>query len=288
MTRILSAIFYISSMRKTSEEFNCRGAIENIGVLCGEKLEEIPYWETINQYLKQIDPDELQDKVCALVKRLIRSRAFEDARMRKRYWQIIVDGTQLCSSRKELDGSYTFRVHNKGTEDEYTEYCYYVLEAKIVLHESIIVSIMSEFVENTNCEAKKQDCERKACSRLMERLKRVFPKLPICISGDSLYACESFFHECEQYGWCYILRYKEGSIPSIYREFQDLRKLERNRRDKASSQGIFWYDYVNAIDYNGIKVNCLEYGESWEAYPLYFLTQTSQLVESQQNQQFRL
>lgn len=272
MTRILSAIFYISSMRKTSEEFNCQTIIENIGALCGEKLEEIPYWETINQYLARIGPEELQDKVCKTVKRLIRSRAFEDSRIRNKYWQIIVDGTQLVSSRKELDGAYVYKVHNKGTEKEYTEYCYYVLEAKIVLHNEIVVSIMSEFVENTNIEAKKQDCERKACSRLMERLKRVFPRLPICICGDSLYACESFFRECKKYDWRYILRYKEGSIPSIFREYQDLQNLEGNRRDKTSSRGAFWYDFVNDIDYNGIKVNCLEYGESWEAYPLYFLT----------------
>ena len=36
-TRILSAIFYISSMRKTSEEFNSPIVIENIGCLCGEQ-----------------------------------------------------------------------------------------------------------------------------------------------------------------------------------------------------------------------------------------------------------
>ena len=40
-----------------------------------------------------------------------------------------------------------------------------------MLHPEIIVSIMTEFVENTDGgEAGKQDCERKACWRLMERL----------------------------------------------------------------------------------------------------------------------
>ena len=36
MVRILSSIFYISSMRKTSEEFNSDIIIENIGYLCGQ------------------------------------------------------------------------------------------------------------------------------------------------------------------------------------------------------------------------------------------------------------
>ena len=67
--RIRSAIFYISSMRKTSEEFNCEIAVENIGRFCGEDLEELPYWETVNNYLERVKAEELQNTVCALVKK---------------------------------------------------------------------------------------------------------------------------------------------------------------------------------------------------------------------------
>lgn len=43
MTRILSSIFYISSIRKTSEEFNSERVIGNIRYLCNEKeLSELP------------------------------------------------------------------------------------------------------------------------------------------------------------------------------------------------------------------------------------------------------
>ena len=272
MTRILWAVFYISSMRKASEELNCEIGIENIGMICGEKLEEIPYWETINQYLARVEPDDLEDKIIQLVRGLIRSRAFEDGRIRDHYWQIIIDGTQTVSSQNELDGRYIYKVHKKGTDGEYTEYCYYVLEAKLVLRNDIVVSIMTEFVENTDDEVKKQDCERKACTRLMERLKKEFPKLPICISGDSLYACDSFFQECKKYGWQYILRFKEGSIPSIYQEFKSLSKLDNNRRQKESACKIYWYDYVNDIEYKNHKINFLEYGESGSPYPFHFLT----------------
>ena len=117
-TRILSAIFYISSMRKTSEEFNCEIVIENIGRFCGEDLEELPYWETINNYLERVNPEELQNTVCALLKRLIRSRAFEDARIRGRYWHILIDGSGIVSSREELDGNYIFKVHHRGKPEE--------------------------------------------------------------------------------------------------------------------------------------------------------------------------
>ena len=81
MTRILSSIFYLSSMRKTSEEFNCEKVIENIGYLSGQELKELPYWEMINNYLKGVCLEEQQDTVRKLVKKLIRGRAFEKARI---------------------------------------------------------------------------------------------------------------------------------------------------------------------------------------------------------------
>ena len=175
MTRILSSIFYINSMRSTSAEFNNDTSIENIGILCGEKLEELPYWETINDYLKRFSSDELQKVVWQLVHRLIRSRAFEDARIRGKYWQIIIDGTQLYRSREDLGEHSLFCRKKKGTEEEYTEYYYYVLEAKLVLHEKIQVSILTEFIENEKRDVEKQDCERNGAKRLMDRLKKRIP-----------------------------------------------------------------------------------------------------------------
>lgn len=262
MTRILSSIFYISSMRKTSEEFNSDTVIENVGYLCGKpELSELPYWETINDYLKRLDPAQLQKVVCSLVRRLIRDRAFDDSRVRGKYWQVILDGTQLESSRKELDPKSLYRTHKKGTPEEYREYYYYVLEAKLVLRGDILVSIMTEFVENEGHEAEKQDCERKACGRLLKKLHEEFPRLPVCLSADSLYACETFFEECRGYGDHYILRFKEGSIPYVAKEFRTLRDREGNQQKEESEDTVCWSDYVNGIDYEGHLVNLVEYRE---------------------------
>lgn len=287
ITRILSSIFYISSMRKTSEEFNCVAMIENIGYLGDQELEEVPYWETINNYLKGVQPEELQEIVCRLVKRLVRSRAFEKARIQGKYWQVIVDGTQLYSSHKKPDGKCLYRVHNRGTEKEYTEYYYYVVEAKLALHRNIYVSIMTEFAENQE-ETEKQDCERKAFYRLIRRLREKFPMLPVCISGDSLYASGPFFTACQEAGCRYLLRFKEGSIPSIYGEYQEVRKLSGSCRKekylipqkkkgsigKACEEKEIWHDYAAGIAYEGQEVNFIEQGESQGGKEkiFYFLT----------------
>lgn len=264
MTRILSSLFYISSMRKTSEEFNSDIMIENIWMLSQEEptVEEIPYWETINRYLEKVEPEKVQGIIHQLCRRLLRNHAFDHMRIRGKYWQIIIDGTQLYSTRKELDGKSLYRIHNRGTEEEYRENYYYVLEAKLVLHPKIVISIQTEFVDNEDGkEAKKQDCERKACWRLMEKIKKAFPRLNICFCGDSLYACEKFFERCKKEKWRYILRFKEGSIPTIASEYRELREIEKNYREQKWKNGKEWYDYVTAIDYKGYKVNLAEYGE---------------------------
>lgn len=216
----------------------------------------------------------LQKVQTQLVRHLLRSRAFEAARVRGRYWQILIDGTQLYRSRNSLDERSLYCIHNKGTANEYRENYYYVLEAKLVLHSEMIVSLLSEFVENEEGgEAEKQDCERKACWRLMERLKEEFPRLPICLSADSLYACKGWFQRCEQSHWKYILRFKEGSIPSIGEEYQSLKGCQKNRRE--NKEDGWWYDFVTGVEYEGNKLQVLEYEPkraSKEAPAFLFLT----------------
>lgn len=77
------------------------------------------------------------------------------------------------------------------------------------------MSIMTEFVENKDSEAEKQDCERKAAKRLMKRLKEQFPMLPILSCADSLYACESMFELCRKYHWSFLIRYKKGGNVTV-------------------------------------------------------------------------
>ena len=74
---------------------------------------------------------------------------------------------------------------------------HYVLEAKVVLHEKIQVSILTEFIENEKREVDKQDCEQEGAKRLMERLKQEFPMLQICICANSAQSGTFFLYYCD-------------------------------------------------------------------------------------------
>ena len=154
---------------------------------------------------------------------LIRKRTFEDARLMGKYWCVIIDATQLFSFRKEhCKHCMTKTVRDKENEEGKTHYYHNVLEAKIVLGGSLVVSIGTEFIENESAGISKQYCELNAFRRLEVKLKKAFPRLPICILADSLYACEPFFEICKKNHWEYIIRFKDGRIPSVAEEFHSL------------------------------------------------------------------
>ena len=136
----------------------------------------------------------------------------------------MVDGTCLMTFKKRHYKHCLKRVYNKGEENEYTIYYHYVLEAKLVVGK-IVISLDSEFIENEDENVEKQDCEMRAFYRMAERIKKEYPKLPIIISGDALYACEPVMNKCKENKWGYILRFKKDRLKSLRR---------RNTRIRAS------------------------------------------------------
>ena len=90
-----------------------------------------------------------------------------------------------------------------------------VLEAKIVTPWGWSLTVMSEPVEPWDGEREKQDCEQRAFERLAPRLKKAFPRLPVCILGDALYACRPIVETCRRMNWSYLLTSKAGRTPKI-------------------------------------------------------------------------
>ena len=87
--------------------------------------------------------------------------------------------------------------------------------------------------------------------RLAEKLKKAFPRLPIILLADSLYASGPVMDICRDNGWEFIIRYKTGSIPSIMEEYEKIPEKE------VSGHA----EFVNDIDYNGKPVNLLRFWE---------------------------
>lgn len=249
---LMKNITAIESMNQMTTEFNIEESINNVAKALGyDQLDELPHHDTINNFLKKLNPIEIEKIRKYMIKELFRKRCLERYRLSDKYWTIAVDATGLVSFReRHCDHCLKREYVNKETgEIEKTVYFHYILEAKLVAG-NMVFSIDTEFIENEE-NYEKQDCELKAFKRLAKRLKKNYKRLPICILGDSLYAVDPIFKLCRENYWQYIFTFKEGRTKSIWLEFEGLKLLEDNSNDKG-------YTWVNEIAYKENLVNVLE------------------------------
>lgn len=222
-TIIMKNVFSIASMQEMTDKFNDEECVRNLCRLLGkEEKEFLPHYVTINECLEKLDPEELQTFRRKLIQKLLRKRSFEIARFLGNYRLVIIDATQLFYFKEKHCEHCLKKTVNKGTPEEKTYYYHNVLEAKLVLGDNLVISIGTEFIENEDENVEKQDCERKAFRRLAAQIKRNYPRLPVCILGDSLYACEPVFGICKENKWKYLIRYEDGSIPTLAGEYQSI------------------------------------------------------------------
>jgi len=179
-----------------------------------------PHGDTLDAAFSRLNPDQVQAVVTAMVRTLMRKKVLDRYRLLGRYFVIAIDGTgRLTFPERHCPHCLTMTHNGK------TTYYHPVLEAKLVLPNGFAFSILTEFIENPGENPSKQDCELKAFYRLAERLKAEFPRLPICLSLDSLFANGPTMSICEQYDWKYMIVHKEGDIPFIHQEFEALLPL---------------------------------------------------------------
>lgn len=267
IVRLLALMCEIKTMHEISRELDTQEAIENIAHICGLELEEIPHCDTINDVFKNIEVREIEEIIKYMIIKMIRNKMFEKYKIRGQYYHIIVDGTGLATSRKKYNKNCLVKNKTDKNGKEYQEYSTYVLEAKLVIGD-MVFSIGSEFVENEEENVDKQDCETKAFKRLAKKIKKEYPRLRIIMSGDALYASKAVMDICKENKWKYIIRFKEGSIPTLYKEFETVVKIE-----KENKKGN--YEYVTNLDYKEHKTNIIKYTDKKKKTEFVYMTDLS-------------
>jgi hypothetical protein len=86
--------------------------------------------------------------------------------------------------------------------------------------------LAGEWVENPLGDFDRQDCERKAFVRLADKLKKQYPRLPVCILADGLYPNNTVFDICQSNDWKYIPVLQDTMLKSVQEEV-DLIRLRK-------------------------------------------------------------
>lgn len=246
---ILKNICGVKTMHSMEELFNNVNCIRTLGLLSGDAgFEEMPHSDSLNNYLKKLSPECLAELRRKMIKSLLRMKSFYNGRLLGKYWRIILDGTGLYYFKEKHCENCLVTTYKREDGKNVRAYYHKVLEAKLVLSKKIVLSIDTEFIENETEDADKQDCETNAAKRLLERLKKEYPRLPICIQADSLYETMPMMELCRKNRFHYIFTHKgtrQKNLDESYELFKKWgydRVVEKVGAEKGTAR------YVNHVE----------------------------------------
>lgn len=234
------------------------------GALFG--VENVPHGDTLNYGYKRLKVEEVQEVICRCVEGLIRKKVLSCYRLLGVYYLVAIDGTGVVTFRERHCEHCLKKTMTNGE----TIFYHPILEAKLVTSNGFAFSMMTEFIENTDLSADKQDCELKAFYRLSKRLKVRFPRLPICLLLDGLYAGGPTFKLCEDNNWKYLIVLREDDLPNVNRSYAavlpHLPKNHKQLRLGKQGQTVQDYAWAESLDYTDTQshqhslnlIECLE------------------------------
>jgi len=231
-----------------------------------EKLFKLPmpHGDSVHNVIELLNEDQVEHLKQQMVRTLLKRKVFHKSRYRNKWFRIAIDASGVVS----FDHPHCQQCLTSTSKKGKVTYSHNILDARLVTPNGFSISLASVWIENPKGDYDKQDCERKAFSRLAGKLKKAFPRLPIIILADGLYPYEGFFAQCKENGWAFSTTFKDGCLPSIWKDVHDSKRLQStNRRNftirvseqRKKSQEYSW---VTHIDYRGHALNWLECRET--------------------------
>src|SRR5216683_331156 len=251
---ILLFVFQMASRREANRQMTLPQFQENLRQLFPE-LESVAHQDTLNRLLAGIEVNEIEEALVELIQRFIRKKKFLRYLVGNCY-PVAIDGTQKMVRDRLWTEQCLERDLQRKQEDgsmaSETQYYVYVLEANLAFANGMTIPLLSEFLtyEEYDQERRKQDCELKAFRRLAQRMKKYFPRLPIPVLLDGLYANGPVVELCRHYHWQFMIVLQDDSLPSVWEEVRGLGPLQRNHHwEQHWGDRKQRFRWVNDIEY---------------------------------------
>jgi hypothetical protein len=263
---VLMFLLHLKARRQVGLLLRTGAAVATFKALFGTS--SFPHGDSLDHGFSRLEPQDMQAVVSGLPRRLILKKSLDQFRLLGKYFVVAGDGTGTLSFPKRHCEHCLTRKHNGKTL-----YYHTVLETKLVTPNGFAFSLMTEFVENPGLNPTKQDCELKAFYRLAQNLKAFFPRLPIVLTLDGLYANGPVFELCRRNGWGFIIVLKDKDLPSVNQEFVSLCPLQPENRltwitgkDREIRQNLRWVEGISYTDSFDTE-HCLTVIECLETKP---------------------
>jgi hypothetical protein len=269
---ILLFVCQRSSRREANREMTRPQFRENVRLWFPE-IDELPHQDTVARLLALSEPEAIEAALVELVGELVRKKKFARYLVENCY-PIALDGTGKLKRNDLVCSEWLTRTIHKedGTQEQHHVY---VLEVSLAFRNGMTIPLLSEFLTyDGGSDETKQDCEQRAFHRVVERLKTHFPRLPMLLLLDGLYANGPVMAACRTNRWQFMIVLQDGSLKSVGEEFKGLSKITTgNRCERIWGGRRQRFTWINHIEYRYDKgekkrqiVHVVVCDESWQEW----------------------
>jgi len=228
------------------------------------KVASIPSDTQMRTVMDEVDPEDFKGLFTTFFRLLQRGKHLEQYRVLGRYYLCTIDGSEYFSS-DHIGCPSCLRRKVKKKRGETTQFSHQIVQAALVHPKrSSVIPLPPEQVRNTDG-SDKQDCETNAAKRLLTKIRKVHPKLPFIVLGDSLYAKQPMIESVRASDMHYVFTCKPDDHKILVEWVKGLRPLgEVMRMEYVDTKGrTHVYEWVNDVPLNGnnhsLLVNYFEY-----------------------------
>jgi hypothetical protein len=205
---------------------------------------KLPDRTVVTDCLSGVNQNEINNLLEKLFKWAIKNKVFYnhmETLLPNFNYQLACDGvwihkyTEPHAKNKEGENICPYclpRVHNKGKENEYTDWLHAFVSLVFIFPGGLklpiyVYALKAEQLqgnESASDDKHKQECELQATHLILPIIKQKFPRLPIKFIGDSLYANEPLIKLCKGLNWEYLIVRQVGSLKSVAAQCDELEK----------------------------------------------------------------
>ena len=239
------AMFYLQdkALLEFQRRFQSKIQKNNLSTVFG--IEKIPSDSQLRDVIDNHSYEPILKSFKNIFSRLQRGKYLQGYNFLDNYYLITIDGSEYFAS-ENIHCEKCLRKVSKGI----TRYHHQILQAALV-HPDMkqVIPLAPEFIRNVDGNTK-QDCELNAAKRIIKKINKDHPRLPIIILGDSLYSKSPFIEELP--GFSYILTAKPKDHKTLYEDIEGFRRIGGmdNLEVTKKKDRIFKYEWVNQTPLN--------------------------------------
>jgi hypothetical protein len=227
------------------------------------QIDAVPSDTQMRKILDEVEPEELSSVYRDILRPAQRGKVLEKLVFMEGCYLLSVDGTQYFSSKKI---HCTSCLEKKTSRSGEISYSHQRLGAAIVHPDcKEVIPVFPEPIEKQDGTSK-NDCERNASKRFLEKFRQVHPHLGVIVIEDGISANAPHIQELRKHGMHFILGVKPGDHAFLFEQVDQAARAGKTTEDSVKIDRVTHrFRFLNQVGLNksnqDVVVNFLEYWE---------------------------